>query len=142
MGDTEQYYCILHLEGSVLSRFSSSIWLEMVYILKGQWDCTVGDSDDKIARRDEVLTLWTTTPLVTSKNGTPFQHFEPPKQLFPPPNNIEFKTLQIHILLYTQYEIYSNALANIRFYTNAYVIKTYFCFFIIYFTLKKPCNKK
>ena len=62
-----------------------SIWLDMVHTLKGQWDCIVGDSNDKGAQRHQFPTLWTTTPLMASKNGSPFWHFHPPKWFFPPP---------------------------------------------------------
>ena len=48
-----------------------SIWLDMVHTLKGQWDCIVGDFDDKAAQCHEFLILWTITPLMTSKNGNP-----------------------------------------------------------------------
>ena len=87
MRDTEQNYCILHLEGSIVLQFFIKLepcqlnWLDM----KGQWDGIVEDSGDKVAQRHHFLTLWTITPLMTLKNDTPFWHFSPPKWMFPPP---------------------------------------------------------
>ena len=85
MGDTEQQYCILHLKGSVLTYFSSSQSLTnsigKKYLVghgshfEGKWDCIVEGFDHKAAQRHQFLTLWTVTPLMTSKNVTPFWHF-------------------------------------------------------------------
>ena len=40
----------------------SNIWLDMVHTLKGQWDCIIGDFDDKAAQRHPFYTLWKATP--------------------------------------------------------------------------------
>mgnify|MGYP007129928753 FL=1 len=49
----------------------------MVHTLKGQWDCIIGDSKDKVAQCHEFLTLWKATPLISLENGNPFWHFQP-----------------------------------------------------------------
>ena len=81
-----------HQVWASLTELVKSIWLDMVHTLKGRWDCIVGDSDDKFAQRHQFLILWTTTPLMTSKNGTTFWHFQPPKW-FSFVDRIEIKTL-------------------------------------------------
>ena len=53
----------------------SNIWLEIVHVLKGQWDGIVGDSKPKMAQQHEFLIIWTTTPFLTSKYETPYWHF-------------------------------------------------------------------
>ena len=46
--------------------------------------CLIGDSEPKAAQCHQFLTLWKATPLMSSKNDTPFWHFQPPKWMFPP----------------------------------------------------------
>ena len=50
----------------------SSIWLDIVHTLKGQWDGIVRDSEAKIAQRSAFLIIWTATPFMTSNYGTPY----------------------------------------------------------------------
>ena len=44
----------------------------MVHLEKGQWDCIIGDLDDKVAQHHKFLPLWKATPLMSSKNANPF----------------------------------------------------------------------
>ena len=61
----------------------SSIWLDIVHTLKGQWDGIVRDSDAKIAQWHEFIPIWKATPFMTTNYGTRYLHFQPPKWLFP-----------------------------------------------------------
>ena len=47
-----------------------------------------------------ILTLCTTTPLLTSNNGTPFWHIQPPKWLLPPPITLESKLCKLFTVMH------------------------------------------
>ena len=75
---------VFHQVKAALVELVTNIWLDIVHSLKVQWDGIVGDFDAKTAQCRE-FSVWTTIPFMTSKNDTPFWHFQPLKWLFPPP---------------------------------------------------------
>ena len=71
----------------------NNIWLDIVHTLKGKWDHIIGDSDDKTTQCHQFLTLWKATLLMSSKNGTPFRHFQAPRWFIPFAVHLEIKTM-------------------------------------------------
>ena len=74
MGDIEQYnstyyiwkaWCslVFHQVRASPTLLVKSIWLDTLHTLKGQWDCIIGEFDDKVAQHYQFLTLWKATHL-------------------------------------------------------------------------------
>ena len=68
----------------------------MVHLEKGQWDCIIGDLDDKVAQHHKFLPLWKATPLMSLRNDTSFgtfSHLSATKMVIPFTNHLGIKTL-------------------------------------------------
>ena len=81
--DLDSYLYLKHVSHLFMVDYSNKVAImDMVHSLKGQWDGIVGDFDAKTTQCHGFLSMRTTTPFMTSKNDTPFWHFQPSKWLF------------------------------------------------------------